>query len=142
MSMRINPFPFVADRRGAGAVEFALIAPVIATVLLGVVEIGHIAFQRTDMHSALRSGSQYVLNGGRDLEAAESIVKRAWTTKPGDAEVSATRFCLCGDIEHTCNSPCADDTVPNAYIRLEASATLGGVLFDYGQSAHDAVRIR
>jgi len=133
---------FARDRRGASAVEFALIAPVLAVTLLGVAEYGHVVYQRTDMHGALRSGGQYVLNGGRDLAVAREIVLRSWSSMPEDALVEATRFCLCGDEEHVCTSPCDDESVPEAYVSLRARATLGGVVLQYGESADDAIRVR
>lgn len=133
---------FGRDARGSSAVEFALLAPILAMVLLSVAEIGHVVYQRTDMHGALRSGGQYVLNGGRDLEAAREIVVRSWSAMPEDAAVDATRFCLCGEVEHACSAPCFDGSVPEAYINLHAHATLGGVVFDVGETADDSIRIR
>ena len=118
---------FARDERGVSAVEFGLIAPILAVLVLGVAELGHVTYQRTDMHSAIRSGSQYVLNGGRDLDVARDIVVRSWSSMPEDGEVEATRFCLCASSVHACNTPCSDDSVPEAYIQLQASATLGGV---------------
>lgn len=133
---------FARDRRGASAVEFALISPVLAITLLGIAEIGQVAYQRTDMHGALRSGGQYVLNGGRDLAVAREIVVRSWTAMPDDAVVDVTRFCLCSNVAHACNSPCSGGSVPEAYISINAHATLGGIVFDYGGEADDAIRIR
>lgn len=133
---------FASHRGGASAVEFGLIAPVLALMLVGIAEVGQIAYQRTDMHSALRSGGQYVLNGGRDLAVAREIVVRSWTAMPEDAVVEATRFCVCGETPHACNSPCSGGSVPEAYISLRAHATLGGIVVDYGSEADDAIRIR
>lgn len=133
---------FSDNDSGASAVEFALIAPVLAAALLGIAELGHVAFQRTDMHGALRSGSQYVLNGGRDLDVAREIVLRSWTSMPEDGVVEATRFCLCAQEEHVCTAPCDDDSIPEAYITLRAYATLGGVVTENGYDADDAIRIR
>ena len=133
---------FAADRRAASALELALIAPVLAVLVLGIAELGNIAFQRTEMHGAMRSGVQYALNGGRDLEVARDIVMRSWSTRPPDGKVEATRFCLCSNVQNACNSPCPDDSVPEAYIQLRASATLGGYTLNYGHSAHDVVRVR
>jgi Flp pilus assembly pilin Flp len=135
-------YAFLRCRRGASAVEFGLIAPVLAIALLGTAEMGQIVYQRTDMHGALRSGGQYVLNGGRDLAVAREIVVRSWTAMPEDAIVEATRYCLCGQTEHACNAPCSDGSVPEAYITLRAHATLGGIVVDYGDSADDAIRVR
>jgi Flp pilus assembly pilin Flp len=133
---------FARHRGGASAVEFGLIMPVLAIAVLGIAEVGQIVYQRTDMHGALRSGGQYVLNGGRDLAVAREIVVRAWTGMPEDAVVEATRFCMCATVEHVCNSPCGGGSVPEAYISLSAHATLGGIVVDYGDTADDAIRIR
>lgn len=133
---------FLRDRRGASAVEFALIAPVLAITLLSVAEYGQMAYQRSDMHGALRSGGQYVLNGGRDLIVAREIVERSWSSMPEDGVVQSTRFCLCGDEEHACSEPCDDDSVPEAYVSLSAHATLGGIVFESGEHADDSIRIR
>lgn len=133
---------FLRDERGASAVEFALIAPVLMGALLGVAEVGHMAYQRTDMHGALRSGGQYVLNGGRDLDVAREIVVRSWNSMPEDGVVEAIRFCLCDEEEHVCSAPCDDDSVPEAYFALRARATIGGFVFDHGEDAEDAIRIR
>jgi Flp pilus assembly pilin Flp len=142
MTMRLIFRAFARDRRGASAVEFGLIAPVLAITLLGIAEVGQIVYQRTDMHGALRSGGQYVLNGGRDLAVTREIVVRSWTAMPEDAVVEVTRTCLCATVEHACNSPCSGGSVPEAYINLTAHATLGGIVVDYGDTADDAIRIR
>jgi Flp pilus assembly pilin Flp len=133
---------FLPDKGGASAVEFALILPVLALILIGVGEIGHVIYQRTDMHGALRTGGQYVLNGGRDLATARELVLRSWNSAPEDREVETLRFCLCQEVEHACSAPCDDDSIPEAYVRLSARATLGGVLVEYGESADDSIRIR
>jgi len=133
---------FADDERGVSVVEFALLAPAIAVTLVGVVEYGSLMYDRTDMHAAVRSGAQYVMNGGRDTVAARNIVLRAWSTVPDDAVVNAVRYCLCSEAAHACNTPCPDASVPQAYIRIEASATIGGMVFDYGQHANEVIRIR
>jgi len=133
---------FLRNKCGASAVEFAIIAPVLAVALLGIAEVGQVIYQRTDMHGALRTGGQYVLNGGRDLDVVEELVLRSWNSRPEDAVVEASRYCLCGEIEHACNSPCVNSSIPEAYIMLQAHATLGGIVVEYGEDADDAIRIR
>ena len=133
---------FARHRGGASAVEFGLIAPILALMLVGIAEVGQVVYQRTDMHAALRSGGQCVLNGGRDVAVAREIVMRSWTAMPEDGAVEASRFCLCGNVAHACNAPCSSGSVPEVYISLRAHATLGGIVVDYGSSADDAIRIR
>jgi len=132
------------DKAGVSAVEFALVAPVMAASLLGLVEYGSYLYDRTDMHGAVRSGAQYAMNGGRDVTGARDIVLMSWSARPEDAVVNVTRYCLCAEAEHACNTPCPDtqQSVPEVYLRIEAAATLGGLVFDYGHHAAEIVRIR
>lgn len=130
------------DKAGVSAVEFALIVPVMMLVLLGIIEFGSILFDRTDMHTAVRSGVQYVMNGGRNTDDASNIVLMSWSTKPETGTVNVTRYCLCTEAEHACSLPCSDMSVPEAYIWIEASATLGGLVYSYGHKADEVVRIR
>jgi Flp pilus assembly pilin Flp len=142
--MKTSPIrsAFATDVRGASAVEFALIAPVLALALMGLAEMGYVVYQRAMHIGALRAGGQYVLNGGRDLDVTRDISMRSWSSRPEDGVVETSRFCLCGEAEHVCNEPCSDDSVPLVYISIQSHATLGGVIVDFGEAANDAVRIR
>jgi Flp pilus assembly protein TadG len=133
---------FRRDDSGVSAVEFALIAPVLLICLVGIYDIGMLVYKRTDMHSALRSGVQYFMNGGDDMAKAEDLVEQAWTTKPETVSVVAERFCLCGDEIHVCNALCDDETYPAAYKRLRAMATIEGILGDDDYSATQSIRVR
>jgi Flp pilus assembly protein TadG len=133
---------FSRDESGVSAVEFALIAPVLLFSLLGVVDIGNVVYQRSDMESALRSGIQYFMNGGDDLARAEAVVNDAWTTKPEGVSVVAERFCLCDTTPHACNVLCDDDTYPASYNRLRATATFPGILTEDAHEASQSVRVR
>jgi Flp pilus assembly protein TadG len=133
---------FRRDDGGVSAVEFALVAPVLLICLVGIYDIGSLVYKRTDMHSALRSGVQYFMNGGDDLAKAENIVAQSWTTKPDDVTIVAERFCQCGDEIHACNALCDDDSYPAAYKRLRAMATIDGVLGDDHYAASQSIRVR
>ena len=133
---------FARDERGVSAVEFALVAPVLLISLLGVVDLGNVVYQRTDMESALRSGVQYFMNGGDNLAKAEQVVTASWTTKPAGVTIIAERFCLCGTTEHACNAMCDDDTYPMSYNRIRATAVLPGILMENSYEAEQSVRVR
>ncbi|HCY54703.1 MAG TPA: hypothetical protein DF715_04010, partial [Oceanicaulis sp.] len=55
---------FLRDRSGTPAVEFALLAPVFLVLIVSAIDVAHIAFQRSDMTGAIRSGTQYFMAGG------------------------------------------------------------------------------
>jgi Flp pilus assembly protein TadG len=133
---------FRRDDSGVSAVEFALVAPVLLICLVGIYDVGTMVYKRTDMHSALRSGTQYFMNGGDDLTKAEQIVAQAWTTKPDDVSIVGERYCQCGEEIHACTTLCDDDSYPAAYKRLRAMATIDGVLGDTSYSATQSIRVR
>jgi Flp pilus assembly pilin Flp len=126
----------------SSAVEFALIAPLLAVLAIGTADIGKIAFDRTDMFSAARSGAQYFMSGGSDLERARYVITSAWTKAPEDAIVVIDRFCRCDATEHACNTPCPDDSAPDAFARINLQGTVRGVFLGYENLASDTVRIR
>ena len=133
---------FWRDESGVSAVEFALVAPVLLICFVGIYDVGGMIYKRTDMHSALRSGTQYFMNGGDDLAKAEQIVAQAWTTKPSEVTIVGERFCQCGEEIHACTTLCDDDSYPAAYKRLRAMAVIDGVLGDTSYSATQSIRVR
>jgi len=130
------------SRDGNAAVEFSLVLPVLAMMLVGIVDVGVIAYQRTDMFSAVRSGAQYLMAGGSDFERAAELVRNSWTEAPDDAVVTVDRYCECQQVANACSEPCPDGSAPDAFARLTISARVDGILKEYGVFASDVIRVR
>ncbi len=69
-----------ADRRGASAIEFALVAPVLLALVLGVVEVGRLVSQADAVEKSLRSAAVFAARSELPLDAAtqttiENLVK-------------------------------------------------------------------
>ena len=133
---------FRKDDSGVAAVEFALFAPILAISLIFLVDLGNYAIQRTDMESALRSGVQYFMNGGSDVDKARDVVLASWTTKPANATVTVEKFCMCGTTEHACTSTCGDGSYPLSFSRLHATAEYENILVETTNNADQTVRVR
>ncbi|MBI1212238.1 MAG: hypothetical protein GC190_12300 [Alphaproteobacteria bacterium] len=142
MWKRLNLLRIRNDESGVAAVEFALVAPILAMSLVFLVDLSNYAIQRTDMESALRSGVQYFMNGGSDLDKAKEVVLASWTSKPENATVVVERFCMCANIEHACNATCDDGTYPLSYSRIRAVAQYDNLLIDMTNNADQTVRVR
>ena len=62
-----------SDERGSFMIEFALTAPIVITLILGIIEIGMILFTTTLLEGSLRDASRFGITGqvmtGEDREA-------------------------------------------------------------------------
>jgi Flp pilus assembly protein TadG len=56
-------FPF-RDRRGAAAAEMALVAPLLCTIMIGSVELGHFMYNEHILAKAVRDGARYAARQG------------------------------------------------------------------------------
>lgn len=133
---------FASDRSGVSAVEFGLTVPVLLIALLGVIDLGNVVYQRGDLESALRSGIQYFMNGGSDVDKAEAVVNAAWTHRPEGATVTAEKYCLCGTTVSACNTLCGDGAYPLRYSRIVVDATFEGIISDNQYKSSQTVRVR
>lgn len=98
------------SRRGAAAVEFALLLPVIVVGLTSVADYGRAIFQKIEMESAARAGAQMAI---RDREATSDIQQTtvdSTNLSLTTGDVSVTNTCRCADIDATatCGTTCAD----------------------------------
>ncbi len=78
--MRDFPNSLLRDRRGVSAIEFALVAPVLILLLIGVTEVGRLIVQADAVDKALRSGAMFAARSELPLDAAtetavENLVK-------------------------------------------------------------------
>lgn len=133
---------FLRDRSGSPAVEFALLAPVFLVLIVAASDVAHIAFQRSDMTGAIRSGTQYFMAGGTHPDRAKVIVEDAWGSRPDEAVVRVERICECGDVEASCSLLCPDQSVPLAYAVITIEAPMAGLFLTHYSSVSDKVRVR
>lgn len=121
---------FRKDRSGVAAVEFALFAPFLMASLLGVSEVGLMAFDKMKLTSGVRSASQYVLVGGEDETVIKSLIASGSGLSEGALTVNVTLYCNCAvdDAAAVCNSNCSDDDTPRVYRQISAD-TVSARLF-------------
>lgn len=79
------------DDRGAAAVEFALVLPVLISLLLGIMEFGNIYNAQITLTAAAREGAR-TMAIKNDPVAARNAVRGALTLNPAptDAQISVT----------------------------------------------------
>ena len=115
---------FGRNTNGTSAVEFALGAPMLAIVVLGIASSWSVGKQVLEMRNAVKVGSTYFIQGGADLESAKSAVTAAWEHRPDGATVDVTRECTCGSDTLSCTVICnATSSAPKMSIRIKATTT-------------------
>jgi Flp pilus assembly pilin Flp len=86
------------DERGAALVEFALLLPVLAALLLGTVTGGMAYNRKISMTNAIREGSRFgaTLDGSADWDAAATTVRtRVYDIAGGDdGDLELDQICV------------------------------------------------
>ena len=113
---------FLRDECGVGAIEFALIAPFLAVVLLGIMSGWAYYTQNNYMRDSVEVAGKYFLQGGTSQEVALNIANAAWTDKPEDGTVALNQTCTCAGASASCTGTCSDSSIPQTYWTIEASS--------------------
>ncbi len=135
---------FPRDNGGLSAIEFALIAPVLAFMVLALADAVNFAVSYTSMQRAERAGIQYFMNGGTSASAAQGIVGSVWTNPPANYSVNAQEVCTCpGNGQAvTCGQGCTNGSKSTETMTITASATVGGILTSLPESKSEVVRVQ
>jgi Flp pilus assembly protein TadG len=100
---------FVRDQRGAAAIEFGLIAPIMTAVLITTATMGGLVMAYNKMSQGVSGGAQYAMTvGAGDTAAIKDVVLKAWDDKPANGAVTVQQVCLCGTTVSACNVNCVD----------------------------------
>ena len=114
----------LADRNGASATEFAVIAPVLAFLLLGIVDGWSLATSTLGARAAVEAAATYFIGGGADPATAQLIAQSSWNNPPPDASVAVSESCACSGAASGCGGICAATSMPPAaYMHIAATGT-------------------
>ena len=133
---------FVSHAGGAAAVEFALIVPVLAGLVVAIDDVSNIAIGTTAMQTGSRAAIQYAMAGGTDMVAARTLGMQAWDQKPSNASMTVVLACLCGTTGAACDAPCPDGSVPTKFVTVDVQGTYGGNLYSRTPHLTERVRLR
>lgn len=143
--------PISKDRRGTAALEFAIVAPVIALFLAGAADYGLAEWSRSCLSNAVSQAGYYAFRHGTTVSTTNlsAVVQNAFplTASPPDplsaavSQVSVSYppsgttgvacYCPSGTpatlgTAVTCTSTCPDGTAAGYYIQIKATYTLKG----------------
>jgi Flp pilus assembly pilin Flp len=90
---------FAGDRSGNVATEFALVLPLTALLLAGVIEFGVAVNNGTSLENGARAGAQFAIEQGLDAQGIQAVVANASNVDPNPdyLKVEAQEFWECSN---------------------------------------------
>lgn len=118
----------IRDRRAISAIEFAILAPVLLLLLVGLVDLGTVVLAYLKVERAVAAAVQV---SPRTSDAAELTTIIKTVSQDGDSvSVSVTEFCTCDDLDMgSCAAGCGG--TKKRFLTLTASTSVSMVV-DYG----------
>ncbi len=120
MGRRVN---LVGDLAGNSAIEFALLAPILLLVCLGLINGWSIASFTLYMRAGVGSAANLYLQGAGDDNSIRTLVLQNWQGHPNDAAVTIARAYKCGTVAVTSTTLCTGSKAPAVYITIQATGT-------------------
>jgi Flp pilus assembly protein TadG len=110
---------------GVGAVEFAIIAPIMVLFCVGIADLGIGVYTKTQVNNAAQYGAEYALLNGFDADAISSAVKNS--TSLSNLNVSPTQTCGCpsstGMVASSCSTTCSDGSKAGSFAQVQVTDT-------------------
>ncbi|MEG3617950.1 TadE/TadG family type IV pilus assembly protein [Magnetovibrio sp. PR-2] len=117
---------YVQDVRGAAAVEFALISPIVAIVILGVADFGFLTLKTTQVSSATRAGIQFVMTDPDDYAAnITTVVTNSTNLDADNMTVTTSEGCRClgSSTAVDCSADNCSGNTPPKYVTITTTYT-------------------
>lgn len=141
------------DEAGTAAVEFAIVAPILAAALIGMLDVGRLLYERSDVNSALRMAAQTAMSdpGTKKItDLLRTFKSQKQFAESMSFEYSAQRYCACpdnrqypGTIEVQCDTPCPTADSPSIFYRIEGGTRYNGIFVqDYRISKSIEVQVQ
>jgi len=112
------------DQAGAMAVEFAVLGPILAFLLLMAADLGLALWQKAQVANAARAGVQYAAIHGWNSSAITSAAQSANSLT---VAVTPSTYCGCAGTNsiatQSCGSTCASGAAIGTYVSVTTQAT-------------------
>jgi Flp pilus assembly protein TadG len=125
------PSQLLASRDGSAAVEFALLAPMLILILVGLADVSQLISQTMQVRAAAQAGADWAQRHGWDQTRVQAAVTTATTLKSVAATPAPTRMRACvsgGQITETTAANCAPGVAAGEFVNVAATAPFKGLL--------------
>jgi Flp pilus assembly protein TadG len=126
--------PRLRECAGSAAIEFGLAVPLLAILVIGVVEIGFSMYQATKVTYAAEAGLLYAAKNGWNTSGITNAVSRA--TALSGIGTTPSQYCGCpsatGIAQIACSSTCANGSTASQYIEIDVSLPRKSIIGNSG----------
>ncbi|MFB9269234.1 TadE/TadG family type IV pilus assembly protein [Bradyrhizobium erythrophlei] len=143
---------FRRDARGAAAIEFGVLVPVLALMVVSVTDIGLAIYRKMQVENAAQAGVEYAIAHGFDTNAISAAVVSATNSNAISASPAPVKYCGCattsGVSSMTCGATCPGGGSAGTYTTVSAQATYWTIInyqvvpTSYGYSTQSTVRLQ
>ena len=116
----------IGDEAGSAAVEFALLAPVLVMIVMGMIDYGSVMNQTMQVAAAAHAGAEYAIRNGWNANGIQTAVTGATTlTVSASPAPQLVTACISnGAVVTTAAPTCASGAKPGHYVVVSAQATV------------------
>ncbi len=122
------------DTRGAAAIEFGVLVPILALMVIAIADIGFGVYRKMQVEDAAQAGAEWAIRNGFDTNGISNAVTSA-TSASIVVSPSPVQFCGCatGSSVSTvsCGTLCSGGTKAGTYAMVSAQLTYSTTL-NYG----------
>ena len=112
------------SNRGVTAIEFALVSPVLLTIMVGIVDIGAVIRDKIELNNAAATAARYVLHEDYSENNLISVATSGSALDPADITAAVESVCGCaGGVAATCGDVCPDTQPAATYMVITLSKT-------------------
>lgn len=115
------------DTGGVAAIEFAIMIPLFALMVVSVTDIGLAVYRKMQVENAAQAGAQYAIVRGFNKSAISSAVIAATNSSAVSASPEPVQYCGCptstGVSTVSCGTVCPGGAVAGTYAKVSAQAT-------------------
>ena len=106
------------------AVEFALVAPFLITLLAGVADFGFAMYERMGISNGARAGAQFAVVSTNNAANANGILQAVvnGTQKTvAELDVASAMTCECDGVVVVCTGVCAGNVPTEVYVTVNVT---------------------
>ncbi len=117
----------VEGARGIAAIEFAILAPTLALMLICTADLSLGIYRKMRVQNAAQFGAEYAAAHGFNATSITNAVSTAGNVPGLSVTPAPVQFCGCasmtGVVSHDCSNPCDDGSALGTYVTV---STQGG----------------